>query len=135
MIGPKLLPSARKLLYTRSHGLCDVCGTGMLYDDMHAHHRLLKSHGGTWALDNILGIHGDCHNVQPKSLHQNPKWSYERGYMVKSWCTKPGDIPILLRGFSWYLLNADGSRDPIATTAALELLAAAGVIPGDGVMY
>ena len=63
---------------------CPVCGE-YLAELVAVHHRKLRSQGGTDSLANLIGLHSSCHNIAPKSVHQNPALAYERGWMVRSW--------------------------------------------------
>ena len=136
MIGPKLLsdapktltPTARKTVWTRQKGLCPWCGNALSEKYMAAHHRLLRSAGGSWSLSNIVGLHAWCHNVQPKSVHQEPKRAYRLGFMIRTKQITPSDIPLHDRSFdAWFLLNSDGSRDELIEDEAMELMILAGV--------
>lgn len=92
-----------------------------------AHHRLLRSQGGSWALSNIIGVHHDCHNVQPASVHQNPRSAYALGVMIRTKRFPPAELPVFDRGTgSWWLQDDDGERTPCVEQTALELLDAAG---------
>jgi hypothetical protein len=117
----------RQLLYDRTDGQCPWCGEGMRYDDMHAHHRILRAHGGTWDLSDIVGTHGWCHNVQPKSIHQEPIRAYALGFMLRSHRMLPADIPIFDASTrQWYKLTDSGHRFGILSVEAAELLLIAG---------
>lgn len=119
--------ASRRVLFDRSEGQCPWCGAGMHFRDMHAHHRLLRSAGGTWALSNIVGIHGDCHNVQPKSIHQEPKRAYALGAMIRGQQLTPGQVPMFdLSTNGYYLFDDLGRRAGTPRAEALELLTAAG---------
>ena len=96
---------------------------------MHAHHRLLRAHGGTWALSNILGLHSDCHNVQPASVHQNPERAYGLGFMVRNSMLTPLEIPTFDAGSrEWKLADDAGDWRYCLPAVAEELLVAAGAL-------
>lgn len=143
MIGPKvygivqksLLPDDRIKLNERQNGACPWCGHGLDPGRMAAHHRLLRSHGGTWDMANIVGLHHGCHNVQPGSVHQEPAKAYRLGFMIKSTQLTPAQVPIYSRNRRQWLL-ADGDDYKGANPSeALELIAAAGGIPADGIIW
>lgn len=129
-VAPKSLTKTnREKLWTRQHGLCPWCGKPVSQDAMHAHHRLLRSNGGTWALSNIVGLHGDCHNVQPESVHQNPERAYRMGFMIRKCMLTPSQIPVFNAGSGvWMLPDDAGDWVPCLPALAAELLVAAGSI-------
>ena len=146
MIGPKsqndapscLTKAAREALYDRQGGLCPWCGFGLrseLAGDMAAHHRRLRSHGGTWDLANLVGLHGGCHNVQPGSVHQEPKRAYRLGFMIRTRLLTPAQIPIYARDQQvWLLADGDGYQR-CGYSEASELIAIVGGLPGDGTIF
>ena len=127
----KLTKTARQALFDRHAGQCPWCGFGMRFEDMHAHHRLLRSHGGTWALSNIVGVHRDCHTVLSKSIHQSPLRAYSLGFMVRTRMVAPSEIPLFdLSTGAHYLLDDNGKRYGLLYAEAMELLTAAGAMTG-----
>lgn len=122
--------SARESLYDLQLGMCPWCGEPLHSEkpvDMSAHHRLLRTSGGTWSLANIIGLHPWCHNVQPRSVHQEPKRAYELGFMILTHLMTPAQIPFYVRwAGQWWLPDTEGGREIIHESLALELLEAAG---------
>jgi 5-methylcytosine-specific restriction endonuclease McrA len=96
----------RKALYERCKGYCEKCG-GALPEGWAAHHRKLRSQGGKDTLDNVVALHHECHNLGTKSVHLNPKQSYEDGFMVKSWAN-PDEMPLNLALCRLVTLTKDG---------------------------
>ena len=86
---------------------CVKCGK-FLYDSVAVHHRKLRKHGGPNTLSNLIALCSNCHNISPGSVHQNPRDSYESGYMVPSWAD-PEEWPLLLPDGSQVLLKNDGT--------------------------
>ena len=130
-----LTPKARLTLHDRQNGACPWCGYGLDLDDMAAHHRLLRSHGGTWDLANIVGLHGGCHNVQPGSVHQEPKRAYRLGFMIRARLLTPAQIPLYSRSDGgWLLADGDGYQR-LGNAEASELIAIVGGLPGDGTIF
>jgi hypothetical protein len=86
---------------------CVKCGK-YLYDSVAVHHRKLRKHGGPDSLSNLIGLCSTCHNIAPNSVHQNPKISYEEGYLVPSWAD-PEEWPLTLPDGRRVLLKDDGS--------------------------
>jgi hypothetical protein len=72
------------------------------------HHRKLKKQGGKDELCNLIALCSTCHNIAPNSVHQNPKLSYEMGWMVPSWAN-PAEWPITTLDGKRIWLDNDGS--------------------------
>jgi len=121
--------AARAALYKLQQGMCPWCDDPLRSEkpeDMSAHHRLLRSAGGTWSADNVIGLHPWCHNVQPRSVHQEPMRAYSLGFMIRTRQLTPAQIPFYIRRVSeWWLFDADGGKTVIPEAHALELLEAA----------
>lgn len=77
----------------RAKGYCEVCGLPMYQPNLH--HRKLRSQGGKDEVSNLLAIHHYCHNIATKSIHQNPKDSMLKGYIVPRYAT-PSEYPLHL---------------------------------------
>jgi len=101
----------RRTLYKRCKGMCEFCG-GDLPESWAAHHRKLRSQGGKDTLDNIVALHHECHNLGTKSVHLNPKKSYENGFMVHSWET-PHETPLNLIHRMWVTLTPEGEYEGV----------------------
>ena len=97
----------REAVFMRD-GNCVKCGR-TLAEPVAVHHRKLRKHGGPDALSNLVALCSPCHNIAPGSVHQNPKDSYERGYLVKSW-DDPTTAPLTLPCGRKVLLTDDGER-------------------------
>lgn len=106
-----LSSNARRLLYERTGGWCEWCGTHLWEDTFDAHHRRLRSRGGSWALSNLVAVHPWCHTNQPKSIHMQPRLAKVRGFMVSAW-SEPDSIPVELPTGLYWLLD-DGERHPV----------------------
>jgi predicted restriction endonuclease len=75
-----LVPKAvRKEVEDRSGGNCEFPGCFNVSTEFH--HRKLRSQGGKHTADNIL----DLCRIHHRAIHDNPKVSYERGWLVHSW--------------------------------------------------
>ena len=126
---------SRLRLHDRQNGMCPWCGHNLNPDDMAAHHRLLRSHGGTWDLANIVGLHHGCHNLQPGSVHQEPRRAYRLGFMIRTRLLTPAQIPIYARDQQvWLLADGDGYQR-CGYSEASELIAIVGGLPGDGTIF
>jgi hypothetical protein len=101
----------RKALYERCKGYCEKCG-GALPEGWAAHHRKLRSQGGKDTLDNVVALHHECHNLGTKSVHLNPKQSYEDGFMVHSW-DKPLETPVKIFSLGFVALTEKGEYEAI----------------------
>ena len=130
-----LTAKARLHLYDRQGGMCPWCGRNLNPDAMAAHHRLLRSQGGTWDLANIVGLHHSCHNIQPGSVHQEPKRAYRLGFMIRARLMTPAQIPLYSRSAEgWLLADGDGYQS-VCNAEAAELIAIVGGLPGDGTIF
>lgn len=89
--------AAREAVHQRGQGLCDRCGgrLGEVDGNWEAHHRQLRSQGGTWALSNVAALCGYCH----REVHGEPERAYAEGWLVKSY-DDPAEVPVPLRS-SW----------------------------------
>lgn len=76
----------RQALWSRCGGFCEACGGRMpelgLWD---AHHRRLRSQGGTDTPPNLVAVHHVCHVLGGRSIHERPAWARLRGLIVPSW--------------------------------------------------
>lgn len=86
---------------------CAVCGLPLPVTPA-IHHRKLRKHGGSDDLSNLIALHHACHNIAPKSVHQNPRLSYENGWLVHSWA-QPEEVPVLLPDGRQVLLDNKGT--------------------------
>jgi len=96
-------PYLRFKLKERSRGYCEAC-SWPVGEEWAAHHRLLRAQGGEHEMPNLLILHHGCHNIAPKSVHQNPEWSYERGLMLRMG-SDPASSPMQLPEGNWVLLD------------------------------
>jgi hypothetical protein len=96
----------RAQVYDRCGGYCDCCGSSLLVSEMHVHHRRLRSQGGSNDVSNLLALHDRCH----ASVHQNPRLSYEMGWLVPSWAD-PLEYPLTLPDGRQVLLTNES--DPV----------------------
>ena len=76
-------------LHTRQRGRCGVCERD-LGDDAAAHHRRLRSQGGTDEPVNLILLHTACH----RTVHANVLWARNHGLIVPSWADPADRIPI-----------------------------------------
>src|SRR3954454_1197209 len=90
-------------LKARARGRCEVCGDAMPYR-CHGHHRKLRSQGGLDELVNLLLIHPACHH----SVHMNPMWAREHGYLVSA-VDHPAAVLVTLHGQRRVRLRPDGT--------------------------
>ncbi len=91
----RTLPAAtRRAVWERCAETCEGCGYWLPREQLHIHHRKLKSQGGTDDPTNLLALHRDCH-TGPRGVHMNPERSYELGHLVRSF-EEPADVLVLL---------------------------------------
>ena len=89
----------------RANGYCEKCGMPMNQPNLH--HRKLRSQGGKDEVSNLIAVHHYCHNIASKSIHQNPKESMAKGYIVPSYAT-PSEYPMHFPDGSIILLAETG---------------------------
>ena len=106
----------RQLLYERCRGYCEVCGYPVPPGNWAAHHRLLRKHGGKDELVNVLCLHHSCHNGTTHSVHNQPKRSYDNGWLVRSWAD-PATTPLTLWKRRTVLLTPEGGYADEASDA------------------
>lgn len=80
-------------VHERAAGHCEGC-TWPLRGVVALHHRLPLSAGGPNTAVNLMLVHGECHNVAPGSIHQNPARSYRLGHLVRRG-SDPAAIPVV----------------------------------------
>lgn len=121
----KALRELREDAYATTDGRCPICGAIA----EHLHHKLPASQGGKDEIENLLPVCGICH----RQIHENPEWSYSRGYLlkadkaicqyIKSWATEhtetPTHAPVVSeterQGFGVAVMeNADEESDDFA---------------------
>lgn len=67
--------------FDRAHGLCEAhVADGCTGRAEHAHHRRMRSHGGSDDPSNLVALCGACHD----HIHLNPAWSYEHGWLLRA---------------------------------------------------
>ena len=71
-------------------GQCAVGHHPLPWEQMHGHHRRLKSAGGLDLVENCLPV---CHEHH-RYLHELGEESYRRGWLVRAW-DDPAEIPVL----------------------------------------
>lgn len=75
-------------IHERSAGRCEMCGHPLGGEGV-AHHRRLRSQGGTDTPANLLLLHDRCH----RGIHANPLWARRHGFIVPSWAD-PDTTPV-----------------------------------------
>jgi hypothetical protein len=71
---------SRQWCFDRAKGRCEahVAAASCTGRAEHAHHRMLRSQGGSDDPANLLAVCHRCHDW----IHRNPAWSYERGFLL-----------------------------------------------------
>lgn len=110
------LRETRKILAVRCDGRCEHCGYALPAADdgspvFSIHHRLSRAQGGGDGPENTIAVYPPHHNVQPGSIHQEPAWSVENGWIVERG-KDPARTPIVIGGRDWFL-RPDGSKVPV----------------------
>lgn len=99
----------RDLVYARSRGRCDVCGSQTAAGQYH--HRKPRRMGGTSDSSlgtpaNALYLHHGCH----ERIESNREWAYRNGYLVAA-PDNPLDVAVRLWD-GWQRLGEDGTLVP-----------------------
>lgn len=71
-------------------GQCAVGYHPLPWDQMHGHHRRLKSAGGLDLIENCLPVCDACHRY----IHGLGDAAYDAGWLVRAWLD-PADVPII----------------------------------------
>ena len=95
-----------ELVVQRAAGYCEKCGA-VASESMALHHRKLKSRGGKDAVANLIWVHHGCHNMSTESIHANPAYAADKGWMVASW-DQPEKAPMVLPDGRIVLLQENG---------------------------
>jgi hypothetical protein len=95
------------LVSERAKGYCEACGKPE-HATMALHHRKLKSRGGKDSVSNLMRVHHSCHNMSTGSIHANPAWAEDKGFMVASW-QEPHEVPMHTPSGAIVLLQNDGT--------------------------
>lgn len=96
-----------ELVVERAQGYCEACGKPE-QPTMALHHRKLKSRGGKDSASNLMRVHHSCHNMSTGSIHANPTWAEDKGFMVASW-QEPDAAPMHTPNGGIVLLQNDGT--------------------------
>ena len=96
------------IVQERAGDYCEACGAAA-QESMALHHRKLKSRGGKDSPANLMWVHHKCHNLGTDSIHLNPEWAQDKGFMVPSW-QQPQEWPISLPEGGFALLLDDGTK-------------------------
>lgn len=90
---------ARKIVWMRSGGACELCAAASA-DGMH--HRVKRSHGGAWTAANLIHLCGSgttgCHG----RVEANPDLARWAGLWLFTG-DNPYTTPALLAPFAWHL--------------------------------
>lgn len=78
---PPELRAAKEAVRRRSGGYCEARTAACTGQAEHAHHRKMRSAGGTHSVANLLDACHPCHDW----IHAHPEESYERGLLLHSW--------------------------------------------------
>lgn len=113
-LGPSrpLLVEARKIIYVRADGRCELCGRRLTFAALQSHHRLGRRHGEDCPC-NLLALCGDCHTAAPGAVHRQVAISLGAGRIVSRYDDRPrAAVPVALR-LGPVLLACDGTLAPV----------------------
>ena len=97
-----------EIVVDRAGGYCEKCGR-IATESMALHHRKLKSRGGKDSVANLMWVHHECHNLGTQSIHANPSYAADKGWMVGSW-QDPTECPLVKPDGTIILLQEDGTE-------------------------
>lgn len=102
---------ARRLVYARSSGICELCSAARAG---HWHHRLDRSLGGLWLPSNGLHACPLCHLSVTDQSGERLALCRRNGWVLRT-NEDPALVPVLLchgYTFGWYLLDDGGDAVP-----------------------
>jgi hypothetical protein len=73
---------------------------------------------GQQELSNVLALRPGCHNLQQTSVHLDPDRSRPAGWLVSTHHPDPSQVPVLMWGRRWVLLDDQGSMTGTEAPAA-----------------
>jgi hypothetical protein len=71
---------ARQATESRAGGRCEVDAPGCTRRGVHAHHVIMRSHGGPDDPSNLVWVCAHCHD----RIHGNPAWAYAAGWLRRA---------------------------------------------------
>jgi hypothetical protein len=99
----------RAVVYARSAGLCECCGSRRAESWSH---RVAKARGGLWAPSDGLHLCGDGVRLCHGWLEAHPTWAGEGGWHIRRDPRAPAEVPVYLRPAlawpGWYLIDDEG---------------------------
>lgn len=105
----------RRAAYDRERGRCLVTGAPLGHPDASTwelHHRVPGGQGGTpWdrdILSNVIAVTPRVHNLDPRSIHGSPSWSFPLGYLLPAREREPWTVPVLHWSGWWVTLDDEG---------------------------
>lgn len=109
---------ARKLVYARSGGWCEIGLPGLCTRKATEwHHRKLKGQGGRWCAGN--GLHGcsRCHRAVTNTDGSRPEYE-QYGWLVPAWVKRPAAVKVhrwdhTTQVRAWVLLGVKGGCTPV----------------------
>ena len=107
VVGTNVDKQVVKIVEQRAGNFCESCG-GRAQESMALHHRKLKSRGGKDTPANLIRVHHGCHNLGTDSIHTNPSWADDKGFMVSSW-REPEQTPMFYPDGRIVLLDNNGN--------------------------
>lgn len=101
----------RSLVLQRDGGRCVICGGR----GAEIHHRQPRGAGGSSSpainsAANLLTLCRRCH----REVESWRTVAEDYGYIVRRGITDPADVRVLIHGYGWALLSADGLRTRVA---------------------
>lgn len=102
-----LWADVRPIIYLRSGGRCERCGTGLNIHNMEAHHRRTRSIGPDCPC-NALALCSLCHHGP--EVHAGPFRARKLGTIIsRHYEGRPENVPVDVHGRGTVLLACDGT--------------------------
>lgn len=96
----------RRIVATRSNGLCERCGMATATD---MHHRKNRSAGGLWEPSNIVHLCRSCH----RWVTVNPNAAADEGLHLPAW-KDPERVGVIYVALLWVRLDKSGETERLA---------------------
>lgn len=103
---------ARQIVAVRSDDRCEIAVPNVCLARRYSiHHRLKRSHGGTWSPANLLAACGSGSNGCHGWVETHPAWAREEGLWLMAGDGEPAEVSVHMRWHEtkgWWLLDGLG---------------------------
>lgn len=113
---------ARLIIWERAGGHCEMTGCGRVIstDGMNAHHRRLRSAGGTDCPCGLMALCALCHHQR---VHAHPANARDHGWIISRFDKRdPSQVGMLLAaGFRFFTCDGLTTGDPTPSMCSIKL--------------